>query len=170
LRLEKGFAMRQIPSTGNRGSKRNTAPPPRGSASGRGGGVAFGEKFWGVLGSLWTFYHNSTKPAGQSPPETKGLPVKVDPSGALVATGVARVARGGGYGEGGGGARAARAAGVAAAVMAAAAAAAKATAAAEAVAARKLASAERRGQWQGGWRLCSGGRRGRRGRRRRGRR
>ena len=30
LRLEKGFAMRQIPSTGNRGSKRNTAPPPRG--------------------------------------------------------------------------------------------------------------------------------------------
>ena len=30
LRLEKRFAMRQIPSTGNRGSKRNTAPPPRG--------------------------------------------------------------------------------------------------------------------------------------------
>jgi hypothetical protein len=45
---------------------------------------------------------NSTKPAGQSPPETKGLPVKVDPSGVLVAAGVARAARGGGYGEGGG--------------------------------------------------------------------
>ena len=54
-------------------------------------------------------------PAGQSPPETEGLPVKVDPSGVLAAAGVPRrrAAReeGGGCSEGGGGARSVRAAG-----------------------------------------------------------
>ena len=92
---------------------------------------------------------SAQKSPEQKPPETKGLPVKVAPSGALVDRRgwrgpVAAVVRGQWRSEGGEGS------GVAAAVVTARVAAAKARAAAKAGSvARELAAAERRGRQQG---------------------